>query len=77
MTTLQTLIEGLGAQRQGAAFMARCPAHDDRNPSLSLTEKNGSVLFKFHAGCPQEAVMEASRIWVFGARQWPRRPSLR
>ena len=33
-------------------WMALCPAHDDRNPSLSLTEgDNGKVLVKCFGGC--------------------------
>ena len=39
--------------------LAHCPAHDDANPSLSLTEK----LWKCFAGCPQDAVQrELERI---------------
>jgi DNA-binding transcriptional ArsR family regulator len=40
--------------------LACCPAHDDTNPSLSLTEKaDGTLLWKCFAGCSQEAVREA------------------
>jgi hypothetical protein len=40
--------------------LAHCPAHDDANPSLSLTEKaDGTLLWKCFAGCSQEAVREA------------------
>ena len=39
--------------------MVRCPAHDDANPSLSVTEQDGGVLVHCHAGCPQEAVLDA------------------
>jgi putative DNA primase/helicase len=41
--------------------MARCPAHDDHNPSLSLAERDGLVLVKCHAGCDQDAVVSALR----------------
>jgi DNA-binding transcriptional ArsR family regulator len=40
--------------------LACCPAHDDTNPSLSLTEKaDGTLLWKCFAGCSQDAVREA------------------
>jgi 5S rRNA maturation endonuclease (ribonuclease M5) len=37
--------------------MAQCPAHDDTNPSLSLTAIEGRVLVYCHAGCRTETVM--------------------
>jgi 5S rRNA maturation endonuclease (ribonuclease M5) len=40
-------------------WKACCPAHDDKNPSLSVSEANGKVLVKCHAGCSGEAVMQA------------------
>ena len=39
--------------------MCRCPAHEDRNPSLSVKQRNGRVLVHCHAGCPQDAVLDA------------------
>jgi phage/plasmid primase-like uncharacterized protein len=41
--------------------MCRCPAHEDSNPSLHVTEKNGKVLYKCFAGCSQAAVANALR----------------
>jgi len=41
--------------------MARCPAHDDHNPSLSIREVDGKVLVHCHAGCPQREVVNALR----------------
>ena len=40
-------------------FIACCVAHDDRNPSMSVTEKDGMILAHCHAGCPQDAVIDA------------------
>src|SRR5207247_914763 len=41
-------------------WVTLCPAHDDRNPSLSITEgDDGRLLLLCHAGCSQEAVIEA------------------
>jgi DNA-binding transcriptional ArsR family regulator len=49
------------AKRNGERHvLAYCPAHDDANPSLSLTEKaDGTLLWKCFAGCSQDAVREA------------------
>ena len=53
--TAETLIRELG----GRNGMALCPAHDDRNPSLHITQKQDRVLLKCFAGCTQKAVIEA------------------
>ena len=42
------------------AWVARCPAHDDSNPSLSVkVVEGGKVLLKCHAGCPFESIVAA------------------
>lgn len=38
-------------------FKAVCPAHDDREPSLSISVKGGSVLLHCFAGCKTEDVV--------------------
>jgi hypothetical protein len=39
---------------------ARCPAHDDRSPSLSVAEGvDGRTLIYCHAGCPPERIVAA------------------
>jgi hypothetical protein len=44
----------------GSDFLALCPAHDDKTPSLSIAEGgDGRVLLHCHAGCSTEAVIEA------------------
>jgi putative DNA primase/helicase len=50
-----------GLRRSGDGWAARCPAHEDKSPSLSIREDphNGTVLLKCHAGCEVKAVMEA------------------
>lgn len=41
-------------------WSARCPAHHDRHPSLSIgVGKDGRVLCHCHAGCPPQRVVEA------------------
>jgi hypothetical protein len=39
--------------------MARCPAHEDRDPSLSVSVKEGRILIYCFAGCAPEAVLQA------------------
>jgi len=41
------------------SWVARCPAHDDRNPSLSVSVKDGRVLVHCFAGCAPDAVLGA------------------
>ena len=43
----------------GTQWVACCPAHDDKNPSLSLRDEGDRFLWKCHAGCSQNEVFEA------------------
>jgi hypothetical protein len=44
-------------QRQTGQWSARCPAHDDRGPSLSIRETpDGAVLMHCFAGCEAGAI---------------------
>ncbi len=45
--------------RRGAG-LTHCPAHDDRHPSLSLSQRD-AVLWHCHAGCPRSQVVAALR----------------
>ena len=59
-TRSQVIAEALGGQKAGNAWMARCPAHDDRVPSLAITDtSDGTVLVHCHAGCDQRDVIAA------------------
>jgi hypothetical protein len=54
--TAAVLVKALG----GRHGMARCPAHDDHTPSLSVSDgRDGKVLFYCHAGCDQAGVWVA------------------
>jgi hypothetical protein len=56
------LAKALGGQKSGKGYMARCPAHDDQNPSLSITDSSdGKILMHCHAGCSQHDVINALR----------------
>lgn len=57
----QSIAEGLGKFKKTAGgYVAPCPAHNDRNPSLSVSDTDeGKVLVHCHAGCDQQAVVDA------------------
>jgi hypothetical protein len=58
----EILAMALSGRKAGAAWMACCPAHRDRDPSLAITNApDGSVLVRCHAGCDQRDVIEALR----------------
>jgi Protein of unknown function (DUF3631)/Toprim-like len=48
-----------GVITSAAGWRARCPAHEDREPSLSITEADGRILLYCHAGCSAESVVDA------------------
>ncbi len=49
-----------GARRSAAGWEARCPAHEDRRASLSVSEgSDGRVLLKCHAGCANRDIVAA------------------
>jgi putative DNA primase/helicase len=65
--TAETVAKALGGRKAGSAWIARCPAHQDREPSLSITDADdGKVLVRCHAGCEQHQViasLKARGIW--------------
>lgn len=64
MRPLERVIDALNDQDcrprgSGSAWSARCPAHDDHAPSLSVSDRDGTALVHCHAGCPQDEVVAA------------------
>lgn len=61
---VREILESRGTVKEPSTgrLVAQCPAHDDRNPSLSVTGIEGSVLLYCHAGCATAAVVEALGI---------------
>jgi len=58
--TLEELLGRLhGVRRSGTGYVALCPAHDDRQASLSVNEDNGRLLLHCHAGCAFPAIRDA------------------
>jgi putative DNA primase/helicase len=62
------LARELGGRKSGAGWVARCPAHEDRNPSLSIRDADGHILVHCHAGCTQAALIGALK----GHDLWPK-----
>lgn len=58
MTAFDNLQDRLDPPKRGDThFMALCPAHPDRNPSLRVTAIPGSVLIHCFAGCDTDTVL--------------------
>jgi putative DNA primase/helicase len=58
----ETIAKALGGRKAGSGWVARCPAHDDRTPSLSLADgHDGRLLVKCWAGCSAHNVLAALR----------------
>ena len=57
----EDIAEALSGRKAGSEWVALCPAHEDRNPSLSIRVRNGRVLVHCHAGCSQASVLSALR----------------
>jgi hypothetical protein len=71
---LQRVLEGLQrVRRNGSGWIARCPAHEDRSPSLSIREDNDRILLHCFAGCPVGAVCSALELSLKDLFTKPRR----
>lgn len=60
--TAEAVLDRLSAVRQIGAgkWLARCPAHEDGRPSLSILEQgNGKVLLHCFAGCGADDIVAA------------------
>lgn len=59
MDPFDRVCQKLGAQPRGNQAMARCPAHEDRQASLSVSRGDKGVVLHCHAGCDTRAIAEA------------------
>jgi hypothetical protein len=63
--TAEAVADLLQARPNASGWMARCPAHEDRSPSLSIgTGRDGRTLLNCFGGCSLEAVCAALKISV-------------
>ncbi|HVC90425.1 MAG TPA: hypothetical protein VND66_07365 [Acidobacteriaceae bacterium] len=62
--TPEALAALVNARRSGVRrWLARCPAHPDRSPSLSIAEgKDGRVVIRCWAGCATKDILAASGL---------------
>jgi putative DNA primase/helicase len=69
----ETIARALGGRKAGAGWMARCPTHADRTPSLAIRDAaDGKVLVRCHAGCGQERVIATLRSRGLWTQRGPR-----
>lgn len=50
---------GCSPRKTKDGYQAKCPAHEDSTPSLSVTQTDGKVLLHCHAGCTPQDVTHA------------------
>jgi hypothetical protein len=55
------LAEHIGAKRAGRQYVCRCPAHEDRAPSLIFFDGRQCIQFRCQAGCHPLEVIAAFR----------------
>jgi len=74
MNAIETIGRALGGkQKPGGGWMCRCPAHDDKEPSLSIDlGDNLRPVVKCWAGCSNQDVISALRARGL----WPELPPL-
>jgi len=73
VTAAADIAAGLNGRRNGRGWVACCPAHDDKHPSLSIDEgRDGKALVVCRTGCSQDDVIDALR----GLGLWPEAPDL-
>lgn len=61
MSKVDSLLSRLDKVRPSGddSWMACCPSHDDRSPSLSIRDTGDKVLLHCFAGCPAQDVLDA------------------
>lgn len=69
-----------GHEKSPGQYMAHCPAHNDNNPSLSISENpDGKILLKCFAGCDFVEIIEELKsrgLNVNNGHKWKKNPGL-
>lgn len=60
--TAEELARALEGRRAGDQWVARCPAHEDRSPSLALRDSGDRVLLRCYAGCTFDSIRDSLRL---------------
>jgi hypothetical protein len=61
MSTARAIAKALKGRKSGRGYVVRCPAHDDRSPSLSLRDGPDGLIVHCFTGCEPRDVYEALR----------------
>jgi hypothetical protein len=60
---LEAFLDGLvKVRRSGRGFVACCPAHQDKDPSLSIVSDDRGIALHCFAGCSVESILDARRM---------------
>jgi putative DNA primase/helicase len=62
LITTEVLDRLTAVRKSGRGWTAQCPAHEDKQPSLSITETDGKILLHCFAGCTPENICTALDI---------------
>src|SRR5262252_2456807 len=63
MTSREFLSRLDGVQKHNGYWMAQCPGHDDRTPSLKISDgADGRILLQDFGGCSTETVLAAKGL---------------
>jgi replicative DNA helicase len=76
VTRAEDVFRKLGGKKHASGYLVPCVAHEDRNPSLSISDgEGGRLLWSCKAGCSQDAVragLERHGFELRDTREQPR-----
>jgi len=59
--SVEAIAQALGGKVRNDRAMVKCPAHEDKAPSLSVAERNGKLLLHCFAGCKFESIIASMK----------------